>query len=61
MRTVWALAALLVIASPAAAQSNRVLQLQGYPQHGYVEIPFDAQLDTSAMTVEAWVSIRDAY
>jgi hypothetical protein len=60
MRTVWTLAALLVIASSVEGQSNRVLQLQGYPQHGYVEIPFDAQLDTPAMTVEAWVSIRDA-
>ena len=59
MRTVWTLAALLVISVSVSAQSNHVLQLQGYPQHGYVEIPFAAQLDTSAMTVEAWVSVRD--
>jgi len=35
--------------------------MQGLPQHGYIEIPSDPLLDTPAMTVEAWVSVRDAH
>lgn len=62
MRIVWTLAALLVVASAASGQStNQYLRLQGFPQHGYIEIPIDALLDTPAMTVEAWVSVRDAH
>jgi Concanavalin A-like lectin/glucanases superfamily len=57
-----ALAFLLVVASSLFAQpSGQVLRLQGYPQHGYIEIPHDTLLDTPAMTVEAWVSVRDAH
>src|SRR5437763_2767960 len=60
MRTVWTLAALLLISASVSAQpANHFLRLQGDPQHGYIEIPFDAQLHTPAMTVEAWVSVRD--
>jgi hypothetical protein len=64
MRTVWtltALAALLVIATSVSAQSNQFLSLQGYPQHGYIEIPADTVLDAPQMTVEAWVSVHDAF
>jgi hypothetical protein len=63
MRTAWILTALLMISSSASAQqpSNQYLQLQGFPQHGYIEIPADALLDTPTMTVEAWVSVRDAH
>jgi hypothetical protein len=62
MRIVWTLAALLVVASSASGQStNQYLRLQGFPQHGYIEIPADVLLDTPAMTVEAWVSVRDAH
>jgi len=60
MRIVSALIALLLISSSAFAQpANRFLRLQGFPQHGYIEIPADALLDTPQMTVEAWVSVRD--
>jgi hypothetical protein len=62
MRIGWTLTALLVISSSASAQSaNQYLRLQGFPQHGYIEIPSDVLLDTPAMTVEAWVSVRDAH
>jgi hypothetical protein len=54
--------ALVVITCPLFAQpSGQYLRLQGYPQHGYIEIPPDVLLDTPAMTVEAWVSVRDAH
>src|SRR5881394_1908670 len=60
MRTVWTLAALLLISASVSAQpANHFLRLQGDPQHGYIEIPADVLLDTPAMTVEAWVSVRD--
>jgi hypothetical protein len=53
--------ALLVVSFPAFAQpSGQYLRLQGFPQHGYIDIPHDVLLDTPAMTVEAWVSVRDA-
>ncbi|HEX3580210.1 MAG TPA: LamG domain-containing protein [Thermoanaerobaculia bacterium] len=45
----------------AAQTPNQFLSLQGYPQHGYIEIPADTALDSPQMTVEAWVSIHDAY
>jgi hypothetical protein len=61
MRIVWTLTALLVISSSLSAQSNQYLRLQGFPQHGYIEIPADVLLDTPQMTVEAWVSVRDAH
>jgi hypothetical protein len=64
MRTAWtltALAALLLIPASASAQSNQFLSLQGYPQHGYIEVPADTALDAPQMTVEAWVSIHDAH
>jgi Concanavalin A-like lectin/glucanases superfamily len=62
MRIVWIVTALLVISTSAFAQpSGQYLRMQGYPQHGYIEIPNDALLDTRAMTVEAWVSVRDAH
>lgn len=36
------------------------LTLQGRPVHGYVEIPHSSALNpTGAITIEAWVSIRD--
>jgi hypothetical protein len=61
VRIAWTVVALVVISfSVAAAQpSNQYLRLQGYPQHGYIEIPADVVLDTPQMTVEAWVSVRD--
>lgn len=50
------------MSAPLSAQSsNQYLRLQGYPQHGYIEIPTDALLDTPQMTIEAWVSVRDAH
>lgn len=62
MRLVWTVAALLLISLPSFAQpSGQYLRLQGFPQHGYIEIPQDVLLDTPAMTVEAWVSVRDAH
>jgi hypothetical protein len=61
MRIVWTVVALLAISFSVSAQpSGQYLRLQGYPQHGYIEIPHDVLLDTPAMTVEAWVSVRDA-
>ncbi len=61
MRKVWFLIALLVVSLSVSAQpSGQYLKLQGFPQHGYIEIPHDVLLDTPAMTVEAWVSVRDA-
>jgi hypothetical protein len=39
---------------------GRSLTFEGYPVHGYIEIADDATLETPAMTVEAWVSVRDA-
>jgi Concanavalin A-like lectin/glucanases superfamily len=60
MRIVWIAAFLLAISASAFAQpSGQYLRLQGFPQHGYIEIPHDLLLDTPAMTVEAWVSVRD--
>jgi hypothetical protein len=62
MRIVWIVSALLVLSASAFAQpSGQYLRMQGYPQHGYIEIPHDVLLDTPAMTVEAWVSVRDAH
>ena len=56
------LSALLLVSTALFAQSsNEYLTLQGYPQHGYIEIPSDASLDTAQMTVEAWVSVCDAH
>jgi len=61
MRIGWILVALLVVSTSVSAQPHgQYLRLQGFPQHGYIEIPHDVLLDTPAMTVEAWVSVRDA-
>jgi hypothetical protein len=61
MRIVRIVIALLVVSPALFAQPfGQYLKLQGVPQHGYIEIPNDILLDTPAMTVEAWVSIRDA-
>jgi hypothetical protein len=61
MRIVWTLIAPLLVSSSISAQlSNQYLRLQGFPQKGYIEIPADVLLDTPQMTVEAWVSVRDA-
>jgi hypothetical protein len=61
MKIVWIVIAVLVIASSAFAQPfGQYLRLQGNPQHGYIEVPHDTILDTREMTVEAWVSVRDA-
>ncbi|HEV7425227.1 MAG TPA: LamG domain-containing protein [Thermoanaerobaculia bacterium] len=60
MRIVRIVIALLVVSPALFAQPfGQYLKLQGVPQHGYIEIPHDVLLDTPAMTVEAWVSIRD--
>src|SRR3954453_13570092 len=62
MRIVPLAIVFLVISLPLFAQpSGQYLRLDGYPQHGYIEIPHDVLLDTPAMTVEAWVSVRDAH
>ena len=62
MKNLGIVIALLVISTSVFAQpSGQYLRLQGFPQHGYIEIPHDALLDTRAMTVEAWVSVRDAH
>jgi hypothetical protein len=63
MRIGWIVIAILVVSTSAvsAQPSGQYLQLQGFPQHGYIEIPADVLLDTPAMTVEAWVSVRDAH
>lgn len=62
MRIVWIVTALVVISTAAFAQpSGQYLRMQGFPQHGYIEIPDDVLLDTPSMTVEAWVSVRDAH
>ncbi len=62
MRIAWIVTAVLVVSASAFAQpSGQYLRLQGFPQHGYIEIPHDVLLDTTAMTVEAWVSVRDAH
>jgi hypothetical protein len=61
MRIVGIVIALLLISTALFAQpSGQYLRMQGVPQHGYIEIPHDVLLDTTAMTVEAWVSVRDA-
>jgi hypothetical protein len=61
MRIVRIVIALLAISPALSAQPfGKYLQLQGVPQSGYIEVPHDVLLDTPAMTVEAWVSIRDA-
>src|SRR5437868_5357151 len=60
MKIVWTLLAVLAISTSVSAQPfGRYLRMQGFPQHGYIEIPDDVLLDTPAMTVEAWVSVRD--
>lgn len=62
MRIIWAAIALLAVSTSVSAQPfGQYLRLQGFPQSGYIEVPHDVLLDTSAMTVEAWVSIRDAH
>jgi hypothetical protein len=62
MRIVRLVIAILTISPAVFAQPfGQYLRLQGFPQHGYIEVPADALLDTPAMTVEAWVSIRDAH
>jgi hypothetical protein len=62
MRIAWIVIAVLVVSLSVSAQpAGQYLRLQGYPQHGYIEIPHDVLLDTPAMTVEAWVSVRDAH
>lgn len=62
MRIVRIVIALLVICPTVSAQPfGQYLRLQGFPQSGYIEVPHDVLLDTPAMTVEAWVSIRDAH
>lgn len=62
MRFAWIVFALLLISSSLFAQpSGRYLRLQGLPLKGYIEIPHDVLLDTPAMTVEAWVSVRDSH
>jgi hypothetical protein len=48
-------------AATSPENSNQYLTMQGFPQHGYVEIPADTHLDTPQMTVEAWVSVSDAH
>ena len=61
MRIVRIVIALLTISPAVFAQPfGQYLRLQGNPQHGYIEVPDNALLDTPAMTVEAWVSVRDA-
>lgn len=60
MRMVRTLVVLLLVSFPALASPNQYLRLQGYPTQGYIAIPFDTHLDTEQMTVEAWVSVRDA-
>jgi hypothetical protein len=61
-RIVWIAIALLAISASLSAQPfGRYLRLDGVPQSGYIEVPHDVLLDTPAMTVEAWVSIRDAH
>jgi len=61
-RIVWIAFALLAISASLSAQPfGQYLRLQGVPQSGYIEVPHDVLLDTPAMTVEAWVSIRDAH
>jgi hypothetical protein len=61
-RIVWTTIALLAISTSLSAQPfGRYLRLEGVPQSGYIEVPHDILLDTPAMTVEAWVSIRDAH
>ncbi|MEA2327948.1 MAG: hypothetical protein QOE68_2907, partial [Thermoanaerobaculia bacterium] len=62
MRIVRIVIALLIISPAVFAQPfGQYLRLQGFPQHGYIEVPHDVLLDTPAMTVEAWVSVRDAH
>jgi hypothetical protein len=61
MKLVQTLSALFVLSSALSAQpANQYLRMQGFPQKGYIEIPADALLDTPQMTVEAWVTVRDA-
>src|SRR4030088_866528 len=61
MRIVRIVIALLVVSPSLFGSSNQYLRFQGNPQNGYIEIPHDVLLDTPAMTVEAWVSVRDAH
>jgi hypothetical protein len=52
---------LAVSLSLSAQPFGQYLRLQGFPQHGYIEVPNDVLLDTPAMTIEAWVAVRDAH
>jgi hypothetical protein len=62
MRIGLTLIALFAISTSLSAQpSGQYFRMQGFPQHGYIEIPHDVLLDTPTMTVEAWVSVRDAH
>ncbi|MGA8810901.1 MAG: LamG domain-containing protein, partial [Thermoanaerobaculia bacterium] len=62
MRLIRIAIALLAVAPALSAQPfGQYLRLQGDPQSGYIEVPHDTLLDTPAMTVEAWVSVRDAH
>lgn len=62
MRIVRILVLLLVVSPALFAQpSGKYFRMQGFPQHGWIEIPNDALLDTPAMTVEAWVMVRDVH
>ena len=63
MKNIWTALALLLAVTPSlfAQPSGQYLRLPGHPQHGYIEIPHDVLLDTPAMTVEAWVTVRDAH
>jgi hypothetical protein len=61
LRIVRIVIALLAICPAVSAQPfGQYLRLLGSPQHGYIEVPHDSILDTPAMTVEAWVSVRDS-
>jgi len=67
MKLAAGLAVVLLMCAPVTAQTtdaqapNQYLKLQGFPQHGWIEIPADVLLDTPQMTVEAWVSVRDPH
>ncbi len=62
MKNVWIVTAFLTVSVSVFAQpSGQYLRMAGLPQHGYIEIPHDVLLDTPAMTVEAWVSVRDSH
>lgn len=55
------LAALAVAPAAQAQPFGAWMNLAGNPQHGYVRIPHSTALNpTGALTVEAWVNLRDA-